>query len=121
MMPSSTELVLGAIRDNSFGPTLMFGLGEIYVEAMKLMKFRLAPISVHEARQLIHETLPPPLIKGVRGRGAIDLDSVAAALVSLGRLMEEQTQIQEVALNPVLPFPDGCMAVDARITIAKKP
>jgi acetate---CoA ligase (ADP-forming) len=120
MLPSATELVLGAVRDISFGPTLMFGLGGIYVEALKLINFRLAPISLQEARRLIHETLPPALISGVRGRGAMDVDSVAAALVSLGRLMEEQPQIQEVDLNPVLPFSDGCMAVDARIIIGGK-
>jgi acetyl-CoA synthetase (ADP-forming) len=119
MMPSNTELVLGALRDKSFGPVVMFGMGGIYVEALKMVGFRLSPISLDDAKKLIHETLPPALIKGVRGRGPMNVDSIAGVLVSLGRLLEEQPQIEEVDFNPVFPYPDGCMAVDARIIISK--
>ncbi len=119
MMPGTTELVLGAVRDKSFGSTLMFGLGGIYVEALKIVGFRLSPLGMHEAKELIRQTLPPALLKGVRGGPPLNLDSVAGTLVSLGRLMEEQPQIQEVDLNPTLPYADGCLAVDARIIIEK--
>jgi len=119
MMPAATELVLGAVRDKSFGPTVMFGLGGIYIEAFKLVGFRLSPLGIQEARELIRQTLPPALLKGVRGGAAMNLDSVANALVSLGRLLEEQPQVNEVDLNPTLPYEDGCMAVDARIIISK--
>lgn len=119
MMPATTELVLGAVRDKSFGPTVMFGLGGIYIEALKLVGFRLSPLGIQEARELICQTLPPALLKGVRGRAAMNLDSVANTLVSLGRLLEEQPQVVEVDLNPTLPYADGCMAVDARIIISK--
>ena len=119
MMPSNTELVLGALRDKSFGPTVMFGMGGIYVEALKIVGFRLSPICLDDARKLIQETLPPALIKGVRGRGPMNVDSIAGVLVSLGQLLEEQPQIEEVDFNPVLPYQDGCIAVDARIIISK--
>lgn len=119
MIPSNTELVLGALRDNSFGPTVMFGMGGIYVEALKMVGFRLSPISPYDAKKLILETLPPALIKGVRGRGPMNLDAIAGVLVSLGQLLEEQPQIEEVDFNPVLPYQDGCIAVDARIIISK--
>jgi acetate---CoA ligase (ADP-forming) len=119
MMPSNTELVLGALRDRSFGPTVMFGMGGIYVEALKIVGFRLSPISLDDAKKLIYETLPPVLIKGVRGRGPMNVDSIAAVLVSLGKLLEEQPQIEEVDFNPVFPYQDGCIAVDARIIISK--
>jgi acyl-CoA synthetase (NDP forming) len=119
MMPAATELVLGAVRDKSFGPTVMFGLGGIYIEALKLVGFRLAPLGNHEAKDLIRRTLPPALLEGVRGRAAVNLDSVAGTLVSLGRLLEEQPQVEEVDLNPALPCEDGCTAVDARIIISK--
>ena len=118
MIPSNTELVLGALRDKSFGPTVMFGMGGIYVEALKMVGFRLSPISLEDARKLIRETLPPALIQGVRGRGPMNVDSIAGVLVSLGRLLEEQPQIEEVDFNPVLPYGDGCIAVDARIIIS---
>ncbi len=119
MIPSNTELVMGALRDKSFGPTVMFGIGGIYVEALKIVGFRLSPISLDEAKKLIHETLPPALIKGVRGRGPMNVDSIAGVLVSLGQLLEEQPQIEEVDFNPVLPYQDGCIAVDARIIISR--
>jgi acyl-CoA synthetase (NDP forming) len=119
MMPSNTELVLGALRDKSFGPTVMFGMGGIYVEALKMVGFRLSPISLDDAKKLIHETLPSALIKGVRGRGPMNVDSIAGVLVSLGQLLEEQPQIEEVDFNPVFPYQDGCIAVDARIIISK--
>jgi len=118
MMPSNTELVIGALRDKSFGPTVMFGMGGIYVEALKMVGFRLSPISFEDAKKLIHGTLPPVLIKGVRGRGPMNVDSIANVLVSLGRLLEEQPQIEEVDFNPVFPYTDGCIAVDARIIIS---
>jgi acetate---CoA ligase (ADP-forming) len=119
MMPASTELVLGAIRDRLFGPVVMFGLGGIYVEALKLVGFRLSPLTIDDAKELICQTLPPALLKGTRGRAAMNLDSIASVLVSLGRLLEEQPQVEEVDLNPTLPYADGCIAVDARIIISK--
>jgi acetate---CoA ligase (ADP-forming) len=119
MIPSNTELVLGALRDKSFGPVVMFGMGGIYVEALKIVGFRLSPVSLDDARKLIRETLPPALIKGVRGRGPMNVDAIAGLLVSLGKLLEEQPQIEEVDFNPVLPYQDGCIAVDARIIISK--
>jgi acetyl-CoA synthetase (ADP-forming) len=117
MMPSNTELVLGALRDKSFGPVVMFGMGGIYVEALKMVGFCLSPITLEDAKKLILETLPPALIKGVRGRGPMNVDSIAGVLVSMGRLLEEQPQIEEVDFNPVFPYTDGCIAVDARIII----
>jgi len=120
MMPATTELVLGAIRDKLFGPVIMFGLGGIYVEVMKCVGFRLARFGVDEAKDLIQDTLPAALIAGARGRSPMNLDSIAENLVSLGRLLEEQPRIQQVDLNPCLAFEEGCMAVDARIILAKE-
>jgi acetate---CoA ligase (ADP-forming) len=119
MMPSNTELVIGALRDKSFGPTVMFGMGGIYVEALKMVGFRLSPVTLDDAKKLIYETLPPALIKGVRGRGPMHVDSIADILVAIGKLLEEQPQIQEIDFNPVFPYTDGCIAVDARIIISK--
>jgi acetyltransferase len=119
MMPSTTELVLGAIRDKLFGPVVMFGLGGIYVEVLKRVGFRLAPFGVEQARELIQDTLPPALIAGARGRSKMNVDAIAGTLVSLGRLLEEQPQIEQVDLNPCLAVDDGCLAVDARIILSK--
>ena len=120
MMPTTTELVLGGIRDKLFGPCIMFGLGGIYIEVLKRVGFLLAPLQHEEAKDLIHETLSPALIAGTRGRKEINVDSIADALVSLGRLFDEQPQVEQVDLNPCLPTDDGCLAVDARIIISKQ-
>ena len=117
MMPQSTELVVGAIRDKLFGPVVMFGLGGIYVEVLKRVGFRLAPFGVQEARELIHETMPPALLAGARGRAPMNVDAIAETLVSLSRLLAEQPQVEEVDLNPCLAVEDGCLAVDARIIL----
>ncbi len=119
MMPSTTELVLGAIRDKLFGPVVMFGLGGIYVEVLKRVGFRLAPFGIEQARELIQDTLPAALIAGARGKAKMNVDAIAGTLVSLGRLLDEQPQIEEVDLNPCLALDDGCMAVDARIILSK--
>jgi len=120
MMPPVTELVLGAIRDKLFGPVVMFGLGGIYVEVLKRVGFRLAPFGIEQARELIADTLPPQLIAGARGRNKLNVDAIAETLVALGRLLEEQPQIDQVDLNPCLALDDCCMAVDARIILGKR-
>ncbi len=119
MMPAATELVLGAVRDKLFGPVVMFGLGGIYVEVLKRVGFRLAPFGIEQARALIHDMLPPQIVAGVRGRKKLNIDAIGAMLVSLGRLLEEHPQIDEVDLNPCLALDDGCLAVDARIILAQ--
>ena len=90
------------------------------MEVMKPIGFRLAPLSVREAKEMRIETLPPALIKGARGRAAMNVDSVASALVSLGRLIAEQSAIEQVDLNPGFPYGNGCTAVDATIILSKK-
>lgn len=119
MIPVTTELVLGGVRDRLFGPAIMFGLGGIYVEVLKRVGFRLTPMEVEDAKGLIVEVLPPALIAGARGRQKMNIDAIASAIVSLGRLFEDQPQVEQVDLNPLFPFEDGCMAVDARIILSK--
>ena len=87
MMPPTTELVLGAIRDRLFGPVVMFGLGGIYVEVLKRVGFPALPFGLEQARKLIYDTLPAPLIAGARGRNAMNVDAIAGTLVSVGRLL----------------------------------
>ncbi|HOV39678.1 MAG TPA: acetate--CoA ligase family protein, partial [Spirochaetales bacterium] len=108
MIPSTMELALGALREKSFGPIVMVGLGGIHIEALKLVGFRLAPLCVSEAKDFIFQTIPFNLT----------VESIAKTLVSLGRMLEELPQIEEVDLNPTLLYQNGCMAVDARIILS---
>ena len=117
MMPGSTELVLGAIRDKLFGPVVMFGLGGIYVEVLKKVGFRLSPLDEAEARELVERTMPAKLLAGTRGRKPMNVGGIAKTIVALGRLLEGNPDIDEVDLNPCLVTDDGCLAVDARIIL----
>jgi len=118
MMPSTTELVLGGLRDPLFGAAVMAGMGGIYVEILKRVGFRLAPLSVEEAAALVRDTLPPALVAGARGRDPMNVESIAEAVVALGRLFSDFPQIAQVDLNPFLPYRDRGVAVDARFILA---
>ncbi len=117
-MPPASELILGAVREESFGPVVMFGLGGIYVEALKFVGFRLSPLCMTEARDLIRRTLPPAFLEGLKGRVVIHVESIAQALVALGRMMDEVPGIREIDLNPTLSYKEGCSIVDARIILS---
>ena len=115
----TSESLLGARRDPSFGPVVACGTGGIETEAQEDVALRVAPVSQAMARDLISETRVGRILAGLRGQPAADLDNLARAIVALSRLMVEFPQIQEVDLNPVLLFPGqpGLLALDARIRV----
>lgn len=117
MMPAGIEVVVGALRNPQFGPVVMFGMGGIYIEVFKDVQFRLAPLSRDEALRQIKETRISELLKGVRGQQPSDVDALATLIVNTGKLIYDFTEVREIDFNPVLSYPDGCMAVDARIVI----
>lgn len=118
MVPSTMELALGALREKSFGPIVMVGLGGIHIEALKLVGFRLAPLCVSEAKDFIYQTIPSNWLSGLPDGDDLTVESIAKTLVSLGRMLEELPQIEEVDLNPTLLYQNSCMAVDARIMLS---
>ncbi len=117
MEPPSTEVVIGLIRDPTFGPAVMFGLGGIFVEVLKDVSFRLAPITTGEAREMIHEIQAFPLLQGLRGRDPVDIDALVEILLNVARLGVERDAVDQVDLNPVFASPSGAVAVDARILL----
>ena len=119
MAPKGLEVIVGAQRDAQFGPLVMFGLGGVYVEVLRDVAFRLAPLSAAEAWEMVAETGAGQLLKGVRGQPPGDVDAVVDALVGVGQLMVDLPQVAEVDLNPLIvgPAGEGAWAVDARIVI----
>jgi len=113
------ELLLGARRDDSFGPVLAFGAGGVDTEILDDVALRLAPLNPAQARDLMAETRIGRILAGTRGRPPADLDSLALALSLLSRLMLHFPHIREVDLNPVRVFPGkpGLLALDARIRV----
>ena len=113
------ELLLGARRDDSFGPVVAFGAGGVDTEILDDVALRVAPLNPAQARDLMAETRIGRILAGTRGRPPADLDSLSRALAALSHLMLQFPQIREVDLNPVRVFPGkpGLLALDARIRV----
>lgn len=117
MMPQSTEVIIGAIRDRQFGPSIMFGIGGIFTEVYDDSAFRVAPIDKIDAWNLIHSLRGSKILEGARGRPSVDIDAIASLLVSVSKLIMEHDAITELDLNPVISYPDGACVVDSRFII----
>ncbi len=121
MAPPSTEVIVGAIKDSQFGPTLMFGFGGIFVEVMKDVAFRIAPITEEDAKEMITEIKAYPILQGYRGQPPADIDTIAKILVNTSRLVMDHQEIKELDLNPVMVYENGAKTVDARIILEQNP
>jgi acetate---CoA ligase (ADP-forming) subunit beta len=117
MAPQSTEVIVGAIKDPQFGQTLMFGLGGIFVEVLKDVNFRIAPITSEEARDMITQLKAYPLLKGFRNTPPADINALVEILCSTSRLIMDYPEIKELDLNPVVAYQKGAKTVDARIIL----
>jgi len=117
--PPSTEVIVGGIRDNQFGPSVMFGLGGIFTEVYEDVAFRVAPIDRMEASNLIHELKGSRILEGMRGKTPVDVNSIINVLLSVSNLMLEHGAISELDLNPVIAYSHGVCAVDSRIIIGQ--
>ena len=117
MAPQSTEIIVGAIKDPQFGPALMFGLGGIFVEVLKDVTFRVAPINEDEAREMITEVRAYPLLKGYRNTPPADIEAIIKILLNTSKLVMDHEEIKEVDLNPIMVYEKGAKTVDARIIL----
>jgi acyl-CoA synthetase (NDP forming) len=119
MMPPSTEVIVGGIRDSQFGPSIMFGIGGIFAEIYDDVAFRVAPIDKIDASNLVHEIKGYKILEGARGKPPADLNSLINVLISVSDLMMEHDAISQLDLNPVIVYSDGVCAVDVRIILAR--
>ena len=117
MAPQSTEIIVGAIKDSQFGQTLMFGLGGIFVELLKDVTFRVAPITREDAREMVTEVKAYPLLKGYRNTPPADIDAIINILLNTSRLVMDNPEIKELDLNPIMAYGNGAKTVDARIIL----
>ncbi len=111
------EVIIGMKRDPQFGPIIMFGLGGIYVELLKDVSFRLAPVSKEESLEMINEIKSINLLKGVRGENPSDIDKISETIVSISKLSLELPSIKELDINPLIVYEQGkgVKAIDIRI------
>jgi acetyltransferase len=108
MIRGGRETILGMTRDEQFGPMIMFGLGGIYVEVLKDVSFRIAPLTRRDAEEMVGEIRSIKLLRGVRGQPPADFDALVEGLLRL-----------EMDLNPLAVFPKGrgAVAMDARLAL----
>lgn len=115
MARAGTEVIVGAKRDPQFGPTVLFGLGGIFVEVFKDVAIRVAPVDRRIALSMIHEIKGYAILQGIRGKKGVDVDALADVIVKVSDLMMCQDNVIELDANPVMAYEKGAMAVDARI------
>ncbi|MFQ6107747.1 MAG: acetate--CoA ligase family protein [Thermoplasmata archaeon] len=116
------EVILGMKNDPKFGPLIMFGLGGIYVEILKDVAFRIAPLTDADADRMIRSIKGYPLLTGVRGEKASDVNIIVDHLQRVSQLVNDFYRIEELDINPMIVFDKGKGAkiVDARMIIGEK-
>jgi acyl-CoA synthetase (NDP forming) len=113
--PEGLELIVGALDDATFGPTVMFGLGGVFTETLKDVSFRVAPLERRDAEEMLREIKGYALLEGARGQTRHDVDGIAELLLSVSRLVMDHREIKELDLNPVRLFERGLLVLDVRI------
>ncbi len=109
------ELIVGALHDAVFGPTIMFGLGGIFTEVFEDISFRIAPIKRIDAEEMVQEIKGTKILEGIRGQAPKDKDALIELLMSVSRMITEEKGLKELDLNPVRLYEKGLLALDARI------
>jgi acetate---CoA ligase (ADP-forming) len=114
------EVLVGLQRDPDFGPIVVFGMGGIYVEVLRDVTFRLAPIRPLSAQRMVESIKAFPLLRGVRGEAPSDLAALEEAIERVSQLAMDLPEVVELDLNPLIvrPAGKGVVAVDARVVLA---
>jgi acetate---CoA ligase (ADP-forming) len=114
MVSGGTECVIGVSHDDLFGPTIMFGLGGVFVEVLKDVTFRVPPFGKDEARRMIDEVQGAALLRGARGRPKGDIGALVDVIMKVQRLaVDNAERLAELDINPLVVLPKGAIALDA--------
>ena len=114
LVSGGVETVVGIAQDELFGPTVMFGLGGVFVEVLKDVTFRVPPFDRDEARRMVEEVRGFPLLQGARGRPKADVKALVDVIVKVQRLaLDLSGDLSELDINPLMVLPKGAVAVDA--------
>jgi acetyltransferase len=117
MLGEGVEVIIGMTKDPVFGPVIMFGLGGIFVEALRDVAFRIAPLTRRDAEELIEEIRGGRVLEGMRGRPAADREALIDAILKVSQLVtDHRDDIEELDINPLVVFTKGTKTVDALIT-----
>ncbi len=119
MVRAGTEVIVGTSKDPQFGSVIMFGLGGVFVELLKDVSFRVIPVERKDAQEMINEIKGYPILEGYRGKDPADISALVEIILKISKLIEENSQIKELELNPIFAYRDKAVAVDARIILEK--
>ena len=121
MAHEGVEVILGSTRDPKFGPICMFGLGGIFVEAMKDVTFRLAPMWETSAENMITSIKAYRVLRGIRGKPPADIKAAKLCILRLSAMVANHPEIAELDINPLILYPEGqgCVVADARIVLSR--
>lgn len=117
MVKEGVETIVGTTYDETFGPTIMFGLGGIYVEVLKDVSFRIIPINLSDAEEMIHDIKGYEILRGVRGRETSEIGALMDTLVKVSSMVEQIKMIKSMDINPLFVGKKGVKAADARIIL----
>lgn len=115
MVRGNRELICGLTRDEQFGPCVMFGLGGVFVEAVRDVVFRVAPIEIRDALEMMDELKGRELLGDFRGEKEVDKDALGQILIDLGRIGIEEAEVLSVDINPLIVRDGMPVAVDALV------
>jgi acetyl-CoA synthetase (ADP-forming) len=121
MLSGGREVIIGMVRDPTFGPMLMFGLGGVYVEILKDVRFEITPVDEREARKMITGIKTYPLLAGIRGAKPSDIGALVDTILRVSRLVCDFPEIEEFEINPAMVFEEGkgVLAVDVRLVLKR--
>jgi acetyltransferase len=122
MAREGVEVILGSTKDPRFGPICMFGLGGIFVEALKDVSFRLAPMWETSAENMIRSIKAYRVLRGIRGRPPSDIKAAKLCILRLSAMVSNHPDIAELDINPLILYPEGqgCVVADARIVLSRR-
>ena len=116
LAPPALEVIVGALHDVTFGPTVMFGLGGVFTEVLDDVAFRVAPLARRDAKEMIREIKGHGVVAGARGQPGADVSALADLLLAVSQMVTDRPEIRELDLNPVRVFEQGLMVLDVRIS-----
>ncbi len=115
MVEQGQEVIVGVVRDQQFGPLVMFGSGGVEVEALRDVAFELAPLRRFEAERMLENTWAGKRLQGYRNLPPADREAVIEALLRIGQLAVDLPDVMEVEINPLRVLAEGAVALDVRL------
>lgn len=116
--PKGVEVIVGMIRDPQFGPTVMFGLGGIFIEILKDVTFRVCPVTRSDTEEMLTEIQGIKMLQGYRGQPRCDVNAIIDIILQISRMALDYPVIKGIDLNPILVYEKGALVVDAKVFLS---